>query len=106
MNAYDFYLKKFTKSVSQPPSGEDVRMNIGSNELPCKPISFSTSCNQDRAAVNKLMIFCTDPSLGNFDYAEKVFRFIRDPCLFVYDVMIRRLPKGVVSEAPLSSSGG
>ncbi|KAB2621090.1 pentatricopeptide repeat-containing protein [Pyrus ussuriensis x Pyrus communis] len=81
MNAYDFYLKKFTKSVSQPPSGEDVRMNIGSNELPCKPISFSTSCNQDRAAVNKLMIFYSDPSLGNFDYVEKVFRFIRDPCL-------------------------
>ncbi|KAM2711130.1 hypothetical protein EV1_031281 [Malus domestica] len=39
------------------------------------------------------MIFCTDPSLGNFDYAKKVFRFIKDPCLFVYDVMIKAFAK-------------
>ncbi|KAB2623141.1 pentatricopeptide repeat-containing protein [Pyrus ussuriensis x Pyrus communis] len=39
------------------------------------------------------MIFCTNPSLGNFDYSEKVFRFIKDPCLFVYDVMIKAFAK-------------
>ncbi|KAM1385179.1 hypothetical protein ACFX2I_031506 [Malus domestica] len=39
------------------------------------------------------MIFCTDPSLGNFDYAEKAFRFIKDPCLFVYNVMIKAFAK-------------
>ncbi|KAB2618708.1 pentatricopeptide repeat-containing protein [Pyrus ussuriensis x Pyrus communis] len=39
------------------------------------------------------MIFCTDPSLGNFDYAVEVFRFIKDPCLFVYDVMIKAFAK-------------
>ncbi|RXI00519.1 hypothetical protein DVH24_000753 [Malus domestica] len=39
------------------------------------------------------MIFCTDPSLGNFDYAEKVFHFIKDLCLFVYDEMIKAFAK-------------
>ncbi|KAM1270375.1 hypothetical protein ACFX13_032291 [Malus domestica] len=39
------------------------------------------------------MIFCPNPSLGNFDYAEKVFRFIKDPCFFVYDVMIKAFAK-------------
>ncbi|KAM0969481.1 hypothetical protein COP1_017776 [Malus domestica] len=39
------------------------------------------------------MIFYTNPSLGNFDYAENVFRFIKDPCLFVYDVMIKAFAK-------------
>ncbi|KAM2180877.1 hypothetical protein ACFX1Q_031530 [Malus domestica] len=39
------------------------------------------------------MIFCPNPSLGNFDYAEKVIRFIKDPCFFVYDVMIKAFAK-------------
>ncbi|KAB2618692.1 pentatricopeptide repeat-containing protein [Pyrus ussuriensis x Pyrus communis] len=86
MNAYDFYLKKFTKSAFKPPSGEDVASRPGAHHFP-GPI------HHHRAAVNKLMIFCTDPSLGNFDYAVEVFRFIKDPCLFVYDVMIKAFAK-------------
>ena len=41
------------------------------------------------------MVFCTDPSLGNLDYAEKVFHFIQEPSLFVYNVMIKAFAKKV-----------
>lgn len=43
--------------------------------------------------LNKLMIFCTDPSLGNMHYAEKIFGYIQDPSLFVYNVLIKAFAK-------------
>lgn len=39
------------------------------------------------------MAFCTEPSLGNLQYAEKIFGFIQEPTLFVYNVMIKALTK-------------
>ncbi|KAA8523061.1 hypothetical protein F0562_009484 [Nyssa sinensis] len=39
------------------------------------------------------MVFCTDPSLGNLYYAEKVFNYIEDPCLLIYNVMIKAYAK-------------
>ncbi|KAI5320521.1 PREDICTED: pentatricopeptide repeat-containing [Prunus dulcis] len=39
------------------------------------------------------MAFCTDPSLGNLYCAEKVFHYIQNPCLFVYNRMIKAFAK-------------
>lgn len=49
--------------------------------------------HQSRGPLNKLTIFCTHPSLGNMQYAEKIFDYIQDPCLFVYNVMIKAFAK-------------
>ncbi|CAI9104513.1 OLC1v1003199C1 [Oldenlandia corymbosa var. corymbosa] len=39
--------------------------------------------------LHKLMAFTADPSLGNLDYAQRVFEHIEYPSLFVYNVMIK-----------------
>ncbi|KAL5572748.1 hypothetical protein UlMin_022345 [Ulmus minor] len=54
---------------------------------------FFSGLHQSRGTLNKLMVFCTDPSLGNLHYAEKIFNFIQEPCLFVYNVMIKAFAK-------------
>ncbi|CAK9135599.1 unnamed protein product [Ilex paraguariensis] len=54
---------------------------------------FKIGLHKNKDAVNKLMAFCTDPSLGNLYYAEKLFHFLEDPHLFVYNVMIKAYTK-------------
>ncbi|KAL7168276.1 hypothetical protein ACSBR2_038670 [Camellia fascicularis] len=54
---------------------------------------FRVGLHQNPDALNKLMVFCTDPSLGNLRYAERIFNFIEDPSLFVYNVMIKAFVK-------------
>ncbi|PON56947.1 Tetratricopeptide-like helical domain containing protein [Parasponia andersonii] len=54
---------------------------------------FMAGLHQSRGTLNKLMVFCTDPSLGNLGYAEKVFDFSREPSLFIYNVMIKAFAK-------------
>lgn len=43
--------------------------------------------------LNKIMVFCTDPFLGNLAYAEKIFNYIRCPCLLIYNLMIKAFTK-------------
>lgn len=40
------------------------------------------------------MAFCTDPSLGNLRYSERIFNYIENPSLFIYNVMIKAFVKG------------
>lgn len=49
--------------------------------------------HQSRGTLHKLMAFCTDPCLGNLGYAEKIFGYIQEPTLFVYNVMIKAYAK-------------
>nr|POE82495.1 26s protease regulatory subunit 8 like a [Quercus suber] len=39
------------------------------------------------------MVFCTDPSLGNLHYAEKIFNYIQIPSLFIYNMLIKAFAK-------------
>ncbi|CAM8891589.1 unnamed protein product [Rhodiola kirilowii] len=48
---------------------------------------------QDRDTVSKLMVFVTDLILGDLPYAEKVFDSVEDPCLLVYNVMLKAYVK-------------
>lgn len=50
---------------------------------------FRIGLEGDRDTINKLMAFCTDSSLGNLRYAERIFNYIQDPSLFVYNVMVK-----------------
>ncbi|KAK0591874.1 hypothetical protein LWI29_009579 [Acer saccharum] len=54
---------------------------------------FQVGLHQDTQTLNKLMAFCTDPSLGNLFYAEKVFNCVKYPCLFIYNLMIKAYAK-------------
>ncbi|KAI9157228.1 hypothetical protein LWI28_018804 [Acer negundo] len=54
---------------------------------------FQVGLHQDTQTLNKLMAFCTDPSLGNLFYAEKVFNCVKYPCLFIYNLMIKAYTK-------------
>lgn len=54
---------------------------------------FRIGLEQDRDTLNKSMAFCADPSLGNLRYAERVFDYIQEPCLFVYNVMVKAYAK-------------
>ncbi|KAH0970407.1 hypothetical protein GBA52_022563 [Prunus armeniaca] len=54
---------------------------------------FLLGLHQDRFTLSKLMAFCTDPSLGNLNYGEEVFHYIQNPCLFVYNRMIKAFAK-------------
>ncbi|XP_062090638.1 pentatricopeptide repeat-containing protein At1g31430 [Humulus lupulus] len=54
---------------------------------------FMAGLHQSRGPLNKLMAFCTDPSLGNMGYAEKIFDFIQEPSLFIFNVMLKALAK-------------
>ncbi|PQQ20232.1 pentatricopeptide repeat-containing protein [Prunus yedoensis var. nudiflora] len=54
---------------------------------------FLLGLHQDRFTLSKLMAFCTEPSLGNMNYAEKVVHYIQNPCLFVYIRMIKEFAK-------------
>lgn len=39
--------------------------------------------------LHKLMAFTADPSLGNLNYAQRIFNRIENPSLFIYNVMIK-----------------
>ncbi|KAL5737171.1 hypothetical protein ACOSQ2_031959 [Xanthoceras sorbifolium] len=54
---------------------------------------FQVGLHQDTQTLNKVMVFCTDPSLGNLFYAEKIFNCIKYPCLFMYNLMIKAYAK-------------
>ncbi|KAK3229580.1 hypothetical protein Dsin_001461 [Dipteronia sinensis] len=54
---------------------------------------FQVGLHQDTQTLNKLMAFCTDPSLGNLFYAQKVFNCVKYPCLFIYNLMIKAYAK-------------
>ncbi|PSS01839.1 Pentatricopeptide repeat-containing protein [Actinidia chinensis var. chinensis] len=54
---------------------------------------FRVGLHQNPDALNKLMVFCTNPSIGNLGYAERIFNFIEDPSLFIYNVMIKAFAK-------------
>ena len=54
---------------------------------------FRIGLEGDRDTVNKLMAFCADSSLGNLRYAEKIFNYVQDPSLFVYNVMVKMYAK-------------
>uniref|UniRef100_A0A0A0LWP8 Uncharacterized protein n=2 Tax=Cucumis sativus TaxID=3659 RepID=A0A0A0LWP8_CUCSA len=54
---------------------------------------FRIGLEGDRDTINKLMAFCADSSLGNLRYAEKIFNYVQDPSLFVYNVMVKMYAK-------------
>ncbi|XP_031263387.1 pentatricopeptide repeat-containing protein At1g31430-like [Pistacia vera] len=54
---------------------------------------FQVGLHQNTDTLNKLMVFCTDPSLGNLLYAEKIFNCIECPSLFIYNLLIRAFAK-------------
>lgn len=51
--------------------------------------TFLLGLHQDTHTLNKLIAFCTDPYLGDFQYAEKIFHLIENPSLFIYNVTIK-----------------
>ncbi|XP_010252400.1 PREDICTED: pentatricopeptide repeat-containing protein At1g31430 [Nelumbo nucifera] len=54
---------------------------------------FRVGLHQNRDALNKLMVFCTDPNSGNLRYAERIFSYIQEPCLFIFNLMIKTFAK-------------
>jgi pentatricopeptide repeat protein len=54
---------------------------------------FGFGLHQNEDTLNKLMAFCTDASLGNLHYAEKIFNYIREPGVFIYNVLIKAFAK-------------
>ncbi|KAE7998811.1 hypothetical protein FH972_003319 [Carpinus fangiana] len=54
---------------------------------------FGFGLHQNEDTLNKLMAFCTDASLGNLLYAEKIFNYIQEPGVFIYNVLIKAFAK-------------
>ncbi|KAK9269169.1 hypothetical protein L1049_000938 [Liquidambar formosana] len=54
---------------------------------------FRVGLHQSKDTLNKLMVFCTEPYLGNLQYAERIFNYIQDSSLFIYNVMIKASTK-------------
>lgn len=54
---------------------------------------FHVGLHQNRDVLNKVMVFCTDPFNGNLVYAERILNYIQDPCLVIYNLMIKALAK-------------
>ncbi|KAK7348941.1 hypothetical protein VNO80_23728 [Phaseolus coccineus] len=54
---------------------------------------FSVGLQQDRDTLNKLMAFSMDSSLGDFNYAHRIFKHIHNPSLFIYNLMIKAFVK-------------
>ncbi|KAK7407710.1 hypothetical protein VNO78_09736 [Psophocarpus tetragonolobus] len=50
---------------------------------------FCVGLQKDRDTLYKLIAFSVDSSLGDFDYANRVFKWIRVPSLFIYNLMIK-----------------
>ncbi|XP_042478486.1 pentatricopeptide repeat-containing protein At1g31430-like [Macadamia integrifolia] len=67
---------------------------------------FRAGFHQNRDALNKLMVFCTDPDSGNLQYAERIFNYILEPSLFLYNLIIKAFAKkGNFKKAVLLFSG-
>ncbi|XP_020596631.1 pentatricopeptide repeat-containing protein At1g31430 [Phalaenopsis equestris] len=49
--------------------------------------------DQSRDIVNDLLVFLTEPSSGDLHYAFKLFDSLRNPYLFVFNLMIKALSK-------------
>ncbi|XP_050214674.1 pentatricopeptide repeat-containing protein At1g31430-like [Mercurialis annua] len=54
---------------------------------------FRLGLHQDNVSLKNLIAFCTDPSKGNLSYAEKIFNYIQNPGLFIYNLMIKAFAK-------------
>ncbi|KAF9685506.1 hypothetical protein SADUNF_Sadunf03G0061700 [Salix dunnii] len=54
---------------------------------------FRGGFHQSTDTLKKLVVFCVDPSNGNLVHAERVFNYIQNPGLFVYNVMIKAFAK-------------
>nr|KYP34182.1 Pentatricopeptide repeat-containing protein At1g31430 family [Cajanus cajan] len=54
---------------------------------------FCIGLQQDRDTLNKLMAFSMHLSLGDFNYANRIFNHIHDPSLFNYNLMIKAFVK-------------
>ncbi|KAJ6415594.1 hypothetical protein OIU84_004401 [Salix udensis] len=54
---------------------------------------FRGGFHQSIDTLKKLMVFCADPSNGNLVHAERVFNYIQNPGLFVYNIMIKAFAK-------------
>ncbi|GMH18945.1 hypothetical protein Nepgr_020786 [Nepenthes gracilis] len=54
---------------------------------------FRNGFHQNENTLSNLMVFCTDPFLGNLEYAERIFDYIENRCLFIYNLMIKGYAK-------------
>lgn len=54
---------------------------------------FRICIHEKDDVLSKLVVACTDPKAGNLNYAEKLFVTIKNPSLFVYNVMIKAYTK-------------
>ncbi|XP_034699259.1 pentatricopeptide repeat-containing protein At1g31430 [Vitis riparia] len=52
-----------------------------------------TGFHQSGDTLNKFMVCCTDPSIGNLHYAERIFNYIDIPDLFIYNLVIKAFTK-------------
>ncbi|RVX11147.1 Pentatricopeptide repeat-containing protein [Vitis vinifera] len=52
-----------------------------------------TGFHQSGDTLNKFMVCCTDPSIGNLHYAERIFNYIDIPGLFIYNLVIKAFTK-------------
>ncbi|KAK6945042.1 Pentatricopeptide repeat [Dillenia turbinata] len=98
-------LQFFSKSLHSSPSSQIIRLTKASylhllqtckSPRQLKQIQtqmFRTGLHDNKYILNKFLVFCADPNVGNLDYAEKVFNFIKNPHLLVYNVMIRGFTK-------------
>ncbi|XP_038880251.1 pentatricopeptide repeat-containing protein At1g31430 [Benincasa hispida] len=63
---------------------------------------FRIGLEGDQDTIDKFMTFCADSSLGNLHYAERMFDYIQEPSLLVYNVMVKVYAKrGIFSKVIL-----
>ncbi|KAI4297541.1 hypothetical protein L6164_037427 [Bauhinia variegata] len=60
---------------------------------------FLAGLHQDRDTVDKLMVFCTESPAGDFHYALRIFDYIHEPPLLVYNLMIEALLEKEIQRA-------
>lgn len=56
-------------------------------------VIFTLGLHQNKDAVNKLMVFCTDANHGNLVYAERIFNDTEDRSLVIYNLLIKAFVK-------------
>ncbi|XP_074347745.1 pentatricopeptide repeat-containing protein At1g31430 [Apium graveolens] len=54
---------------------------------------FRICIHEKDDVLSKLIVACTDPKVGNLNYTDKIFYRIKNPSLFVYNVMIKAYTK-------------
>ena len=61
---------------------------------------FPVGLHEDLDTLGKLMVVCTDSSVGDFPYACTTFNYVHEPSLFMYNLMIKAfVAKGGFREA-------